>query len=157
LCVWKHKSLVYHIRLNYATLRLVGGGVQQGPLGTSATHWPIVACPRWLWWWRIWWNEDWQGKQKYSEKTAPAPLCPPQISLDQTRDRTRVCDSWCMKKSARSVKGEDSKQTQVISAGGACNNSRHKTPVSMVTILPSCANYTNLEMGLEWTLITFRT
>jgi hypothetical protein len=24
---------------------LVGGGVQQGPLGTPATDWPIVACP----------------------------------------------------------------------------------------------------------------
>jgi hypothetical protein len=31
-----------------------------------------------------WRFEDWQGKQKYSEKTAPAPLCPPQIPLDQT-------------------------------------------------------------------------
>jgi hypothetical protein len=25
----------------------------------------------WLWWWRIWWNEDWQGKSKYLEKTCP--------------------------------------------------------------------------------------
>jgi hypothetical protein len=22
--------------------------------------------------WRNWWNEDWQGKQKYSEKTCPS-------------------------------------------------------------------------------------
>jgi hypothetical protein len=29
-------------------------------------------CPGWLWWWRIWWNEDWQGKPKYSEKTCPS-------------------------------------------------------------------------------------
>jgi hypothetical protein len=29
-------------------------------------------------------NEDWQGKP------APAPICPPQIPLDQTRARTRV-------------------------------------------------------------------
>jgi hypothetical protein len=50
----------------------VGGGVQLGPLGTAATHWPIVACPGWLWWWRIWWNEDWQEKPKYSEKTRPS-------------------------------------------------------------------------------------
>jgi hypothetical protein len=42
--------------------------VQLGPLGSAATDWPIVACPGWLWW-RIWWNEDWQGKPKYSEKT----------------------------------------------------------------------------------------
>jgi hypothetical protein len=26
-------------------IRLVGGGVQLGPLGTAATDWPIVACP----------------------------------------------------------------------------------------------------------------
>jgi hypothetical protein len=25
--------------------------------------------PGWLWGWRIWWNEDWQGKPKPSEKT----------------------------------------------------------------------------------------
>jgi hypothetical protein len=30
------------------------------PLGTSATEWPI------------WWNEDWQRKPKYSEKTCPS-------------------------------------------------------------------------------------
>jgi hypothetical protein len=29
-------------------------------------------CPGWLWWWRILWNEDWQGKPKYSEKTCPS-------------------------------------------------------------------------------------
>jgi hypothetical protein len=31
-------------------------------------------CPGWLWWWRIWWNEDWQGKPKYSEKTCPSAI-----------------------------------------------------------------------------------
>jgi hypothetical protein len=36
-------------------------------------HWmAYCTCPRWLWWWRIWWNEDWQGKPKYSEKTCPS-------------------------------------------------------------------------------------
>jgi hypothetical protein len=29
-------------------------------------------CPGWLWGWRILWNDDWQGKQKYSEKTFPS-------------------------------------------------------------------------------------
>jgi hypothetical protein len=32
----------------------------------------LCTCPGWLWWWRIWWNEDWQGKPKYSEKTCPS-------------------------------------------------------------------------------------
>jgi hypothetical protein len=36
---------------------------------TAATDWPMVACTGWLWWWRIWWNEDWQGEPKYSEIT----------------------------------------------------------------------------------------
>jgi hypothetical protein len=36
-------------------------------------YWPIVPAPddRWWWLWRNWWNEDWQGKPKYSEKTYP--------------------------------------------------------------------------------------
>jgi hypothetical protein len=37
-------------------------------------YWPIVPSPdgRWWWLWRNWWNEDWQGKSKYSEKTCPS-------------------------------------------------------------------------------------
>jgi hypothetical protein len=36
--------------------------------------WPIVPAPddRWWWLWRNWWNKDWQGKPKYSEKTCPS-------------------------------------------------------------------------------------
>jgi hypothetical protein len=46
--------------------------------------WPIVPAPddRWWWLWRSWWNEDWQGKPKYWEKTCPVPLCPPEIPPD---------------------------------------------------------------------------
>jgi hypothetical protein len=35
--------------------------------------WPIVPAPddMWGWLWRNWWNKDWQGKPKYSEKTCP--------------------------------------------------------------------------------------
>jgi hypothetical protein len=44
-----------------------------GTLGTAATYWPIVPAPddRWGWLWRNWWNESWQGKPQYSEKTCP--------------------------------------------------------------------------------------
>jgi hypothetical protein len=37
-------------------------------------YWPIVPAPddRWWWLWRNWWNEDWQGKPKFSEKTCPS-------------------------------------------------------------------------------------
>jgi hypothetical protein len=36
--------------------------------------WPIVPAPddKWGWLWSNWWNEDWQGKPKYSEKTCPS-------------------------------------------------------------------------------------
>jgi hypothetical protein len=39
--------------------------------GYCGHYWPIVPAPddRWWWLWRNWWNEDWQGKPKYSEKT----------------------------------------------------------------------------------------
>jgi hypothetical protein len=68
----------------------VGGGVQLGPLGTAATDWPIVPAPNDY--------DDGEfggmkidpGKPKYSEKTRPSTTCPPQIPLDQTRDRTRA-------------------------------------------------------------------
>jgi hypothetical protein len=65
-------------------VRLVGGGVQLGPLGTSATNWPSVPSP---------------GDYEYGEfcgmmigrvnrstrrKPAPVPICPPQIRHDLT-------------------------------------------------------------------------
>jgi hypothetical protein len=43
-------------------------------LGTAVTFWPIVQAPddRWGWLWSNWWNEKWQGKPKYLEKTCPS-------------------------------------------------------------------------------------
>jgi hypothetical protein len=47
--------------------------VRLGPLGTSATKWPIVPAPDDGWWeWSSRWNESSQGKPKYSEKTCPS-------------------------------------------------------------------------------------
>jgi hypothetical protein len=45
------------------------GGV--GHFWYCGHYWPIVPAPgdRWWWLWRNWWNKDWQGKPKYSEKT----------------------------------------------------------------------------------------
>jgi hypothetical protein len=42
-----------------------------GTLGTAATTGLFVPAPddRWWWLWRNWWNEDWQGRPKYSEET----------------------------------------------------------------------------------------
>jgi hypothetical protein len=61
-----------------------------GPLGTAATNWPIVLAPG-----------DYddgefggmkidRGNRSTRRKPAPVPLCPPQIPLDQTRDRTQA-------------------------------------------------------------------
>jgi hypothetical protein len=68
------------------------GGVESklGPLGTSATEWPIVPASG---------NYDdgefggmkiGRGNRSTRRKPAPGPLCPPQISLDQTRVRIRA-------------------------------------------------------------------
>jgi hypothetical protein len=61
-----------------------------GPLGTSATEWPIVPAPGDY-------DDDefggmkiGRGNRSTRRKHAPVPLCPLQIPLDQTRDRTRT-------------------------------------------------------------------
>jgi hypothetical protein len=75
---------------NVSLIRIVGGGVQLGPLSTSATEWPIVPA-----------SGDYdggefgemkigRGNRSTRRKPAPAPLCPPQISLDQIWARTRA-------------------------------------------------------------------
>jgi hypothetical protein len=68
----------------------VGGGVQLGPLGTVATDWPIVPAPGDY-------DDDefggmkiGRGNRSTQRKPAAAPLYPPQLPLDQTRDRTRA-------------------------------------------------------------------
>jgi hypothetical protein len=52
----------------------LGGGVKLSPIGTSVTIWPAVLAPddRWWWMWSSRWNENLQGKPKYSEKTCPS-------------------------------------------------------------------------------------
>jgi hypothetical protein len=48
------------------------GGVRLSSLGTSATNWPIVPASDDRWWvWSSRWNENWQGKLKYSDETCP--------------------------------------------------------------------------------------
>jgi hypothetical protein len=62
----------------------VGTGVQLGPLGTSATNWPIVPA-----------SDDYEdeefggimigrGNLRNRKKPAPVPLCPLQIPHDLT-------------------------------------------------------------------------
>jgi hypothetical protein len=76
----------------FFNLHRVGGGVESklGPHGTAALYCPIVPAPGDC--------EDGElfggmkigrGNRSTRRKPTPAPLCPPQIPLDQTRDRTR--------------------------------------------------------------------
>jgi hypothetical protein len=53
-------------------ISIVGGGVHTGSTRHVGYWMGYCTCPSWLWWWRIWWNEDGQGKPKYSEKTCPS-------------------------------------------------------------------------------------
>jgi hypothetical protein len=70
------------VAVNYFFLiPLVGCGVQLGPLGTAATDWPIVEFTG---------MKIGRGNRNIRRKPVPAPLCPPQIPLDQTRNRTRA-------------------------------------------------------------------
>jgi hypothetical protein len=69
-------------------LRIVGGVESKlGPLGTAAIYCPIVPAPGDC--------EDGElfggmkidrGNRSTRREPAPAPFCPPQIPLDQTRD-----------------------------------------------------------------------
>jgi hypothetical protein len=61
-----------------------------GPLGTSATEWPIVAVPGDYDDGEIWRNKDWQRKPKYSEKTCPSATLSATNSTCQTRASTRA-------------------------------------------------------------------
>jgi hypothetical protein len=57
----------------FLILRIVAGGVQTGSTRHRGHLLSYCACPGWLWGWRIIrWNEDWQGKPKYSEKPFPS-------------------------------------------------------------------------------------
>jgi hypothetical protein len=72
---------------------IVGGGVQLGPLGTAATHRPIVPAPG-----------DYdngeiggmigRGNRSTRRKPTPVPLCPPQTPhAARTRTRTAAVGS----------------------------------------------------------------
>jgi hypothetical protein len=87
-----HSDKDYRVNGGYSRalllIRLLGSGVQLGPLVTAATDWPIVPAP----------DDDGEfggmkivkGNRSTQRKPAPAPLFPPQIPLDQTQDRTRA-------------------------------------------------------------------
>jgi hypothetical protein len=59
-------------------------GVEMGPLDTSATEWPIVPAPGDYDDGEFGGMKISRGNRSTRRKPAPAPLCPPQIQLDQT-------------------------------------------------------------------------
>jgi hypothetical protein len=71
--------------LFFFKIRIMGGGVQMGPLGTSATECPIVPAPGDYDDGEFGGMKIVEGNRSTRRKPAPAPLCPPQIPLDQTR------------------------------------------------------------------------
>jgi hypothetical protein len=48
------------------------------------------ASRRWIWWWRNWWNDDWQGKPKYLEKTCHSAALSTTNPTCSVRTRTRA-------------------------------------------------------------------
>jgi hypothetical protein len=71
-------------------ISLVGGGVQLGPLGTATTDSPTVPAPGDSDDGEFGGMKTGRGNRSTRRNPAPAPLCPPLIPLDQTRDRTRA-------------------------------------------------------------------
>jgi hypothetical protein len=68
---------------------IVGGGVQTGSTQHVGHLLAYCTCPGWLWGRRIWWMNG-RGNRSTRRKPAPAPLCPPQIPLHQSRDWMRA-------------------------------------------------------------------
>jgi hypothetical protein len=87
---WKSSCFCHSLLANTTTKSIhsafsnSGGWSPTGSTRHVGHQLGYCTCPGWLWGWRIWWNDDWQGKPKYSEKTCPAPLCPSQIPHDLT-------------------------------------------------------------------------
>jgi hypothetical protein len=76
--------------VTFFLIHIVEGGLQLGPLGTSATEWPIVPAPDDCDEGEFGRMRTGRGNRRTRRKPAPAPVCPPQIPLDQNRARTRA-------------------------------------------------------------------
>jgi hypothetical protein len=72
---WILNELQWSAGLIYSSffflIRIMWGGIQSGSTRHVGRWMAYCTCPGWIWWWRIGWNEEWQEKPKYSEKTCP--------------------------------------------------------------------------------------
>jgi hypothetical protein len=95
-------------------IRIVGGGVQAGST-RHVGHWmAYCTCPGWLWICSCWWNEDWQGKPKYSEKTCPSatwsttnPTCKTQARTLAAAVGSQRLTAWAMARPTCWIWGSD--------------------------------------------------
>jgi hypothetical protein len=55
-------------------IRIVGGWSPTGSTRHIGHQLAYCTCTGWLWEWRIWWNDDWRWKPKYSEKSCPSAI-----------------------------------------------------------------------------------
>jgi hypothetical protein len=79
-CHWRQMCTYRTSKVENVFFLIACGGVKLSPLGTLDTIWSTVPTPHYrsrLW--SIRWNDNWLGKQKYSEKTCPGSIFPPQI------------------------------------------------------------------------------
>jgi hypothetical protein len=69
--VWAKQDSRIHVTSIFRVF-FIASGVGLSPF-YCGHFWPILPAPddRWRWLWSNCWNEDWQGKSKYSEKTCP--------------------------------------------------------------------------------------
>jgi hypothetical protein len=79
-----------HREHSFFLIHLVGVESKLGPLGTSATEWPIIPAPGDYGDGEFGGMKIGRGNRSTRRKRAQAPLCSTQIPLDKTRARTRA-------------------------------------------------------------------
>jgi hypothetical protein len=91
---YESKALLLHQSVRFFIIRIVGGGVQLGPLGTAATNRPIVPFPGDYDDGELGGMMIGRGNRSIRRKPAPMPLCPPQTPhAARTRTRTAAVGS----------------------------------------------------------------
>jgi hypothetical protein len=66
--------------------------------------------------WSSWWNKNWQGKPKHSEKTCPSALCPSQISQYLIWGRTRAAEVGSRRLTAWAVARPQTAELKILAS-----------------------------------------